>query len=124
MLLVLAPVESVLAPEELPPTLFHEDPVLDCPRLWLPLVAVLLLSLEDVFPVLVLDTAPVVVVAFCVVCAELSKAGATELPLWLLALEVPATELVVVVLSAEADVELCPASCTLIVQFVAPTGHC
>jgi hypothetical protein len=76
---VLAPVASVLPPEELPPTLFQDEPVLDWPMLWLPLVAVLLLS--EVLPLLALEIGPVVVVAFCVVCAELSKTGATELPL-------------------------------------------
>jgi hypothetical protein len=39
------------------------------------------LALDDVLPLLDESIAPVVVVAFCVVCAELSKDGEIVLPL-------------------------------------------
>lgn len=125
-LLVLGPLERVLPPDELPPTVFQDEPVLAWPMLWSPLLALLLLSLLElppVLPVLLDVTAPVVVVAFWVVWAELSKLGAMVLPLWSLALETPDWELVVLVLVAVLAVSLCPASCTLMVQFVAPVGQ-
>lgn len=72
----------------------------------LALLALSFCELPPLFPVLLELTEPVVVVAFCVVWAELSKLGAIVLALWLLALETPDCELVVLVLDALLAVSL------------------
>jgi hypothetical protein len=92
----------------------------------LPFDACDLLSLVELppeLPVLLDEIAPVVVVAFCVVCAELSKFGAIVLPLAFDADETPACELLVFTFVAVEVVSSCPASCVLIVQFVEPAGQ-